>query len=157
MFQKVTFLLLFCLNLGPNSNYEKTYHDNGNVASEGWKMGNNKVRYWKYYHPNGQIASEGHYKANKKQNYWYFYHQEGFKQKEGHFINDRPSKWWSFYDKTGTLIHKCQLQNGIKNGYCLMYKKKKIVSAEKYQNGKKINEWFDFKSFKRDNNLSDLK
>jgi len=33
----------------------------------------------------------------------------------------------------------------------------KLTSAEKYSNGKKIKEWFDFSSFKRDNNLSDLK
>jgi len=156
MFQKIALLVLFLSSLGSTTNYEKVYFENGNIKEEGWKMGDSKIRYWKYYHPNGQIASEGHYKDNKKQNYWYFYQAEGTKEKEGHFVNDQASNWWSFYDVNGTLIHKCQLKNGIKNGYCLMYNKKKIVSARKYKQGKKINEWYDFKSFKRDNNLSDL-
>jgi len=54
------------------------------------------------------------------------------------------------------INHKCQLKNNQKNGYCLRYQNKKIVKAEKYKAGKKIKEWTDLKSFKKDNKLSDL-
>ena len=38
-----------------------------------------------------------------------------------------------------------------------MYKNEKLVSASKFKAGKKIKEWTDLKSFKEENNLSDLK
>ena len=50
-----------------------------------------------------------------------------------------------------------QLKNNQKNGYCLLYKKQKLVKAVKFKNGKKIKEWSDFSSFKEENSLNDLK
>ena len=38
-----------------------------------------------------------------------------------------------------------------------MYKNEELISASKYSKGKKLKEWTDLKSFKRDNKLSDLK
>jgi len=67
------------------------------------------------------------------------------------------ANWWLYYDATGKIQHKCQLINGVKNGYCLKYKKEKLASAEKYSNGKKIKEWYSLSSFKKENSLSDLK
>tara|TARA_R110002049_G_scaffold122465_2_gene277297 strand:+ start:7437 stop:7613 length:177 start_codon:yes stop_codon:yes gene_type:complete len=52
--------------------------------------------------------------------------------------------------------HKCQLENNQKNGYCLMYKNEKIVSAAKYKSEKKIKTWTNFKAFRKENNLLDL-
>ncbi len=62
-----------------------------------------------------------------------------------------------FYDKKGFLNHKCQLKNNQKNGYCLVYKKNKLVKASKFKEGIKIKEWKDFASFKEENNLNDLR
>ena len=64
--------------------------------------------------------------------------------------------------KTYALIptnscHKCQLKNNQNDGYCLFYHNNKIISAKKYKEGKQINEWTDYKSFKKENNLRDLK
>ena len=78
-------------------------------------------------------------------------------EKEGHFIHGKKVNWWVFYTKDGTLNYKCQFKNNQKNGYCLIYLKDKIVRIEKYNADKKINEWKDIKSFKKENNLSDLK
>ena len=38
-----------------------------------------------------------------------------------------------------------------------VYKNHKIVKIEKYKNGIKTQEWDDLKSFKKENNLSELK
>lgn len=94
---------------------------------------------------------------NTKEGYWYFYAVNGVLEKEGHFVNGNMEHWWLFYDDQGTVNHKCQLTNGIKDGYCLRYENEKLASAEKYKNGEKVNEWHDFYSFKRDNDLSRLK
>ena len=38
-----------------------------------------------------------------------------------------------------------------------MYKNEKLVSAVKYTKGKRIKEWTDLESFKKENKLSDLR
>lgn len=157
---KNKFLIIFltCSFLGFSQKiYKKKYHDNGNLKQEGWLKDNIKQGYWKFYHTNGQIEQKGHYENGLKHKYWYFYHENSFKHKEGHYNNGTQSKWWAFYNKKGQIIHKCQFKNNEKNGYCLVYQHNKLVKASKFVNGKKIKEWKDFSSFKKENNLSDLK
>ncbi len=120
-------------------------------------MGNLKSGYWKFYYENGAISYQGHYRKGQKEDYWYFYHPDGTPIKEGHFKSGLAVNWWIYYDSKGHIIHKCQLEKGVKNGYCLKYVNQKLTSAEKFSKGQKINEWHTFGSFKRDNKLSDLK
>lgn len=150
----LTFLLLV---ISTNKFYHRDYYENGKLMSQGWKIENSKEDFWKYYHDNGKLMSQGHYKKNDKIGYWYFYNTNGTLEMEGHFKNNQKVKWWLFYDKKGKVNHKCQLKDGIKNGYCLKYMDEELTSAEKYRNGKKIKEWFSFSSFKKENKLSDLK
>jgi len=49
------------------------------------------------------------------------------------------------------------MKHNLKNGYCLLYKNNKLIKASKFAENKKLKEWKDFTSFKRENNLSDLK
>ncbi len=100
---------------------------------------------------------KGHYRNNTKEGYWYFYSKNGVLEKEGHFIDGNMEHWWLFYDDRGTIDHKCQLTKGVKDGYCLRYENEKLISAEKYKKGEKVNEWYDFYSFKKDNDLSKLR
>ncbi|GMN09924.1 hypothetical protein MTsPCn9_19670 [Croceitalea sp. MTPC9] len=150
-------LIVFILLFSPNKIYHRDYHDNGNLKSQGWKIEDSKEDFWKHYHANGQLMSQGHYKKNTKVGYWYFYDTNGRIEMEGHFKNNQKVKWWLFYDQKGKVNHKCQLKDGIKNGYCLKYMDEELTSAEKYRNGKKVKEWFSFSSFKKENKLSDLK
>ena len=82
---------------------------------------------------------------------------DGTKESEGHFEQNKKSDWWLFFDMDEKIIHKCQLKNNKKNGYCLMYENEKMVAAVKYDKGKKIKTWTDFSSFKKENKLSDLR
>lgn len=137
--------------------YHRDYHENGTIKEQGWKLGDIKEDFWKYFYPNGNIMEQGHYKMNQRSGYWFFYTQNGKLEMEGHMVNDKKVNWWLFYDEKGKINHKCQLKDGIKNGYCLKYIDEELKSAEKFQNGKKIKEWFSFTSFKKENKLSDLK
>jgi len=136
--------------------YVKEYDRNGNLKAEGWMLGENKDAYWKFYYPNNKLKKRGHFKDNTPIKYWYFYREDGIIESEGHYVNGFKNEWWLFYDKMGNVFHKCQLKNNKKNGYCFRYKNKKLIKAEKYKEGKKMKEWTDFKSFKKENNLSDL-
>ena len=161
MFTKVFILMTFFLFFGNPSEDESLYHKEsyeiGKIGSESWMHNGIKNGYWRFYHSNGKISEQGYYKNNQRIKYWYFYSPKGKKISQGHYVNGKKANWWLFYDASGKLNHKCQLSKGIKNGYCLMYKNTKLTSAEKYKNGKKIKEWFSFSSFRRENNLSDLK
>lgn len=161
MLQKIFLIAFLIVSFFQSSKAQKIYHKeyyaNGTVKAEGWLLNDNKVDYWKLYHTNGIIAEKGHYKNNIRQNYWYFYSTNNKPKLEGHYEKGKMTNWWLYYDANGKVNHKCQLNMGVKNGYCLMYKNEKIASAAKFRNGKKIKEWFNLKNFKKENNLSDLR
>jgi len=137
--------------------YHKEYFEDGTIKAEGWLNGSQKNGYWTFYHSNGSKKKEGRYKNDLAIKYWYFYRENASKEKEGHYKNGTQHKWWLYYDDMGHVNHKCQLKNNEKNGYCLIYEKQKLIKASKYQDGKKIKEWTDFSSFRKENKLSDLK
>ncbi|MDD7886910.1 toxin-antitoxin system YwqK family antitoxin [Flavivirga sp. 57AJ16] len=151
-------LVLFAtFSVNAQTSYKKTYYDNGHIKSEGWiNNDHKKINYWTFYYPNGHVKKEGHFQQDKPVKYWYFYAENGNKKSEGHFIDGKKNNWWLFYNDMEKIDHKCQLKDNQKNGYCLMYKNEKLVSAKKYKAGKKIKEWTDYKSFKKENKLSDL-
>lgn len=152
-------LFLFCLstNIISQKKYYKAYYKNGQLKETGWILNANKTDYWKFYYKNGTLKKEGHFKDNLETKYWYFYSLNSSLEQEGHFKKGKKNNWWLFYDKKGFVNHKCQLKNNQKDGYCLIYKKKKLIKASKFKEGKKIKEWTDFSSFKKENNLNDLK
>ena len=164
--QKVPFLLFFFGMVSSivfandqslsEKTYYKEYYASGNMKAEGWIIDSMKDEYWKFYYPNGQLEKEGHFYKDKRTKYWHFYLDNGILESEGHYENDTKTKWWSYYVSEEKLSHKCQLKNGKKNGYCLTYNNDKIVKAAKFKNGIKIKEWTDYKSFKKDNKMSDL-
>jgi len=152
-------ILITALYLAPagSKKYSKLYYDDGSMQAEGWMQDAKKVDYWVFYYKNGKVKERGHFVSNLKDKYWYFYNNKGVLQSEGHYLRGQKNNWWSFYNSTGQIIHKCQLKDGIKNGYCLHFEDNEIVKASKYSNGRKQDEWTDYSLFTRDNNLLDLK
>lgn len=161
MFSKVLILATLFLFFGnpskENMRYYKEYYQTGKKKAEGWVKGGAKTGYWKFYHDNGSVSEKGHYKNGQRDEYWYFYAPNRVRSKEGHYSKGQKTDWWLYYDVRGKLDYKCQLNIGKKNGYCIQYSNGDISSAIKYTNGKKIKEWHDMRSFKRENKLSDLR
>ena len=154
----LSFMIMLFANPPEKQNiYHKDFYTNGKLKSEGWILNGIKIDYWKFYHSNGNLSEQGHYKKGQREKYWYFYDQNSILTKEGHYLNGKMTDWWLFYDIKGNINHKCQLNMGVKNGYCLKYTDEVLTSAEKYKNGKKIKEWFNYVSFKSENKLSDLR
>lgn len=137
--------------------YIKEYYNDGVLKEEGWSKNGIKTGYWTYYYKNKSVKKRGHFKNDLPIKYWYFYRKNGLLEKEGHFIAGIENNWWLYYDNDGNIDHKCQLTNNQKNGYCLLYKKNKLIKALRFSNNQKIKEWTDFTSFKKENSLNDLK
>lgn len=131
--------------------YSKTYFSNGNLKAEGWKTGSIKTDYWYYYHANGNVAAKGHYTNNEKQGYWYFYSEIGNVLKEGHYDTGIAEKWWIFYDIATGVEERIQFETNRKNGYSLIYVRKRLKKVEQYQDDLKIGEWTSLWAFKKDN------
>lgn len=150
-------LLVLLLWIVPSSDgdavrmYNKEYHANGNLKAEGWIMDSEKTSYWYYYHENGELASKGHYKGNQKTNYWYYYKKNGSLEREGHYRQGIAENWWIFYDLATQGKRKTQYQNNKKNGFSLIYQKKKLIKVEKYTQDMFKGAWSDIRSFRRDN------
>lgn len=161
MFSKLFFIVTFLLFSGnppeKKRTYYKEFYETGKIKKEGWLENGEKCDYWKFYHPTGKISEKGDYKTNLRKGYWYFFDEKGKITQEGHYENGNKTDWWSFYDANEKVNHKCQLSQGKKNGYCLKYMNEKLKSAVKYEDGKKVKEWYSFSSFKKENKLSDLK
>ena len=150
------FFLLILGKDGFHKEYYQEYYANGTLKAQGWKNGTDKEGFWEFYFSNGSLMKKGHFQNDLQEGYWYFYTESGHLKKEGHYSKGKKVMWWVFYNENGEIDHKCQLQKGVKNGYNLKYENEKLISAEKYLNGKKIKEWYDLNSFKRENNLFDL-
>lgn len=157
--QSFIILFLSLLSLTPSGEkyYSKAFYTNGSIAHEGWIHNSKKVDYWIVYYKNGQVKEKGHYNLGVREKYWHFYSSDGAPESEGHFFNGKKNDWWSYCNSKGEIIHKCQLQNNIKDGYCLHFKDNEIVKASKYSEGKKQQEWTDYSLFTHENNLLDLR
>lgn len=153
----ILFIIINTTSLFSQKEYSKKYYGDAVLKEEGWVDNGNKTGYWTFYHENGVIKKQGHFKNNYPIKYWYFYHKNGSPEKEGHFVNGKQNKWWLFYDKNGSINHKCQLIDNQKNGYCLVYKEERLVKALRFSNDEKVKEWTDFSSFRKENDLKDLK
>jgi antitoxin component YwqK of YwqJK toxin-antitoxin module len=123
----IQFLLLFTLlSQSADKFYNKTYHLNGNIASEGWIQDNKKIDYWFYYFDNGSKKCQGSYKDNKKKD------------------------WWIVYNTDGSILKKCEYKNDILNGLSILYNHDKIICAEKYENGIKKKIYYSIEEYKKD-------
>lgn len=152
-----TLLFLSSMAISAQKEYVKEFYPNGNLKQEGWVLKDKKINHWKFYYENGNLKKQGNFVGNLETKYWYFYRPNLVKEKEGFYQSGKKTKWWLFYNSKGQIHYKCQLENNKKNGYCLVYQNTKLIKASKYEEGKKIKEWRDFYSFKRENNLSDLR
>jgi antitoxin component YwqK of YwqJK toxin-antitoxin module len=153
----IIFLSLVSLAPTGEKHYSKAYYANGNVRYEGWIQDSKKVNFWIFYHKNGEVEAKGHYVLNIRDKYWYTYSTNGSLKSEGHYLKGKKNKWWSYYNSNGEITHKCQLQNDVKEGYCLHFKGNEMVKASKYSEGKKQEEWTDYSLFTQENNLLDLR
>lgn len=91
--------------------------------------------YNKYFHDNGKISSEGYMKDGKPEGYWINYYKNGNKKIEGNRKNFLLDSIWKFYDEKGRLTKTIEYTSGKKNGSIRVYDTtQRLISEEKYNN-----------------------
>lgn len=77
--------------------------------------------YNKFYHANGQVSSEGYMKDGKPDGYWKNYSEQGIIKIEGNRKNFLLDSIWKFYDAKGRISKTVNYQEGKKNGLTIVY------------------------------------
>ena len=83
--------------------------------------------YNKFFHENGIVSSEGSMINGKPDGYWKTYNEVGMLISEGNRKNFLLDSLWKFYNKSGNLILEINYKNNKKNGIRRTYRKKEII------------------------------
>ncbi|MBL7904125.1 MAG: hypothetical protein JNL22_03790 [Bacteroidales bacterium] len=83
--------------------------------------------YNRFFHPNGKVSSEGMMKNGKPDGYWKTYWESGILKSEGNRKNFELDSIWSFYDETGKITLQIGYLNGKKEGIRRTIRQNEVV------------------------------
>lgn len=122
-----------------------TYHKNGEIASEGIFIDQQKDGQWRYYSDKKVLLSEENYKSGKKNGTFTTYSMDGYKLKIENYLNDElDGECISYYEREQvfTVMHYI---NGKVNGEVVSYYPNgKISKKGLYHNNLKYGIWDTF-------------
>jgi uncharacterized protein len=83
--------------------------------------------YNRFFHPNGIISSEGLMRDGKPDGYWKTYWETGILKAEGNRKNFELDSIWSFYDESGKTTLQISYLNGKKEGIRRTFRENEMV------------------------------
>lgn len=120
----------------PNG-YNKFFHENGVVSSEGNMRDGKPDGYWKNYHKNGKIKIEGNRKNFILDSIWKFYDDKARIQKTINYLDGKKNGPTNYYDTLGKLITSETYTNDLVEGNRInFYKSGKIKNIIPFTKGK---------------------
>lgn len=127
-----------CAQTPQNPNgYNKFYHANGVVSSEGYMKDGKPDGYWKNYSEQGIIKIEGNRKNFLLDSIWKFYDAKGRISKTVSYLEGKKNGATVVYDTTGKMVSKEYLENDIKQGLQTLYHKNgRVKQQTPYKDGK---------------------
>jgi antitoxin component YwqK of YwqJK toxin-antitoxin module len=153
-----TFLLLFTLflalhgiaqpaqtgDVNPNG-YNKFYHSNGKLSSEGTMRDGKPDGYWKTYYPNGKLKSEGNRRNFELDSTWRFFTEQGKINIEYTYKNGKKNGPKRNYDAQGQLESEEQFVNDVKQGVSTYYfKSNKVQKTIPFEVGKEQGTGYEY-------------
>lgn len=135
------FLLLFIKKswaqaTNPNG-YNKFFHENGVVSSEGYMRDSKPDGYWKNYHKNGKIKIEGNRKNFILDSIWKFYDDKARIQKTVNYFEGKKNGITNYFDTLGKLVTSETYTNDLIDGNRInFYKSGKVKNIIPFTKGK---------------------
>ncbi len=135
------FLLLFIKKswaqaTNPNG-YNKFFHENGVVSSEGYMRDGKPDGYWKNYHKNGKIKIEGNRKNFVLDSIWKFYDDKARIQKTVNYFEGKKNGLTNYFDTLGKLLTSETYTNDLIDGNRInFYKSGKVKNIIPFTKGK---------------------
>lgn len=134
----------FCQATNPNG-FNKFFHENGVVSSEGYMKDGKPIGYWKNYHKNGKLKIEGNRKNNLLDSIWKFYDDKGRIQKSVNYLDGKKSGLTNYYDTLGKLVAVETYSNDLIEGYRKnFYKTGKTKNIIPFTKGKQDGTAFEY-------------
>lgn len=141
----------------PNG-FNRFFHANGKVSSEGNMRDGKPDGYWKTYWENGVLKSEGNRKNFELDSIWNFYDENGSVtlqitylngKKEGirrtireneiieeNFANDVKHGLTVYYYPDGSVMRRINFENGLENGFAREYDREgTVITLIEYRRG----------------------
>jgi antitoxin component YwqK of YwqJK toxin-antitoxin module len=105
-----------------------------------------RVGLWKTFHESGQLKSEGNYKDGKQIGLWKTYHENGQLREEGYYnLLDGMTGSWKKYHSNGKLSHEGKYKFGKEEGvHITLYENEQHKEEGNYKDGKTIDLWKTF-------------
>jgi antitoxin component YwqK of YwqJK toxin-antitoxin module len=138
----------------------QTFFENGKIQQEGniklnYTKGNNFmvdhwIGVWKFYYDNGQLESTGLYSISKwtntshKDKEWKYFYENGVLKEKGSYKAEeidkdfKVGKWQEFYENGKLKTISNYLNNKLEGDYIEYDENGRVISKEKYWDGKKI-------------------
>lgn len=83
---------------------EKTFFDNGFLASAGEYLKGKRTGPWQHNYDTGKTLAEGEYLGGLKVGNWIFYYANGDKKAQGHYYLDQKHGTWLEWDRKGNMV-----------------------------------------------------
>jgi antitoxin component YwqK of YwqJK toxin-antitoxin module len=83
--------------------------------------------YNRFYHENGKLSSEGMMRKGQPDGYWKTYNENGFIKSEGNRKDFKLDSIWTFYNDSGNVILKITYLEGKKNGIRTTYQENEVT------------------------------
>ena len=81
----------------------------------------------RFYHENGKISSEGFMRDGKPDGYWKTYNENGYIKSEGNRKDFKLDSIWTFYGDSAKVILKISYLDGKKNGIRTTFQEDEII------------------------------
>jgi hypothetical protein len=113
------------------------FHNNGQKASQGEFVNDNKEGPWTSWYDNGDVSSQGAYAGGKETGHWTRNHEGGQRQGEGEMKNGLEHGAWVYWSVDGRARTEGGWIMGAEEGVWVEYDvNDKPVSERKYQHGR---------------------
>ena len=100
----------------PNG-YNRFFHENGKVSSEGNLRNGKPDGYWRNYFPSGKLKIEGNRKNFLLDSTWKFYSEKGYLTKSIEYNEGQKHGPTITYDSLGRIRAIESFSNDVKEGY----------------------------------------
>lgn len=94
--------------------------------------------YNKFYHDNGQLSSEGSFQNGKPEGDWKTYYETGVLKSEGNRRNHQLNGPWKFYNEDGILTRVISYQQDLRDGQAETYNQEGFLTRRDHYKEDKL-------------------
>ena len=80
----------------------RSWHENGQPASEGAFSADREAGRWKFFHENGELAATGNFVRGERTGVWETFHANAERESKGRYEKGKRAEKWTFWKEDGS-------------------------------------------------------